>query len=345
MWIEQKYIRQLSNNLERFKEKSPVLYNFRCPYCGDSIRNKTRTRGYLLTKGSKFLFYCHNCQKTASFKQFLKYINPALYDAYLLENYQTKLNEEAALLPLNNKPIITVKLNNLWKVSQLTSTHSCKKYIVSRQIPSPYHAKLYYTDRFKSWVNSCIPNKFENINQDEPRLVIPLFYEKELVGFQGRSLNPQNPLRYITIMFDEDHPKIYGLDTVDFNRKYYVFEGPFDSMFIPNSIATCGGNLVSEIEDLDRCKNNAVIVYDNEPRNPEIVKNISTAIRKGFKVCIWPDTVKHKDINDMILAKVSGDYVKTESVQKEAEKIKNVIDACIFQGLEAELRLTEWKKT
>ena len=76
-----------------------------------------------------------------------------------------------------------------------------------------------------------------------------------------------------------------------------------------------------------------VIVYDNEPRNPEIVKKISRCLANGYKVCIWPDHIEQKDINDMVLV---GGYT--------GPAIQAIIDQNTFQGLAANMRMQQWKK-
>lgn len=342
-WLERKYVTLLSSSLDKFKQKSTDLWNFRCPECGDSKDNKNKARGYLFQKKGNYYFHCHNCSASFTFKNFLKKYNSSLYDEYMMERFGDKTEDNFPTFQVEPKKI-SYQITGLKKVSQLPSDHPCKKYIIRRQIPTPYHAKLFFCEKFKAWVNSILPDKFESLSNDGPRLIIPFYNSsQELIGFQGRSLSAVDKVRYITIMLREDQPRIFNLDTLDMNYKYYVFEGPIDAMFINNSIATCGGSLTSELEKLS-VKSNAVVVYDNEPRNKEVVKNILTAIQKGYKVCLWPPSTEQKDINDMILKKVSGEYVKTELVARAAEKIKQVIDENTFVGLDAELKLTEWKK-
>ena len=346
-WIDKKYIMMLSNTLPKFKQKSSELWNFRCPYCNDSQHNKHKSRGYIFQKKGKYFYYCHNCSMSLSFEKFLKFINQSLYDSYLLEKFENSKTELQT-----QSPKLEVKFEKkeikLRKVSQLDYDHVCKKYLIKRQIPTTYHSKLYYCENFKKWVNTMIPNKFNNLDNDSPRLIIPLYSsDNVLMGFQGRSLKPNEDekLRYITIMLGDEYPKVYNIENCDFNKTYYVVEGPFDAMFIPNTIATCGGKLSSEIDRLNRMKQNAVIVYDNEPRNKEVAENILTSIKKGYRVCIWPSSTIHKDINEMILAKVKGDYIKTELIAQAAERIKIIIDDNTYSGLEAELKFMEWKKT
>ena len=116
-----------------------------------------------------------------------------------------------------------------------------------------------------------IPGKMPR-NNDEPRLVLPFIdTDGKMFGFQGRALRSSS-LRYITIMLDEYMPKIFGLDTCDFSKRYYVVEGPIDSLFLSNSVAMAGadgnGSGLSNTQ-------NGVFIFDNEPRNKEIVTRMA----------------------------------------------------------------------
>ena len=182
-------------------------------------------------------------------------------------------------------------------------------------------------------MNEFKPGQFESIENDEPRLVIP-FLDKEgnLFAIQGRSFRKNTNLRYITIMFDEEKPKLYGLDTVDERLPIYVVEGPIDSMFIPNCIASAGSDVTTNLNTISEDKSKFIIVYDNEPRNKEIVRKIERAIEAGFPVCIWPESMEQKDINDMVMAGM------------KLRKIVDTINECTYTGLEAKLKFQQWKK-
>lgn len=346
--LEQTYIHQLSSRLQRFRQKDQNLYNFKCPLCGDSKKNKNKTRGYLYFKDGKYVFHCHNCNKSCLFYNLLKMVAPDLYDRYLMERYsKQESNTENLFLPKKITISSNEPLKALKKISLLSPNHKAKQFVVSRQIPTPFHAELFFCPNFKEWTNSIIPGKF-NLSEgtDEARLVIPLLDQNNVMfGFQGRSLDPRSQLRYISIMMNEDMPKLFGLHKVNTNIRYYVVEGPIDAMFISNTIASCGGILTSELEKSRENLENATIVYDNEPRNKEIVQNMLTALKKGFKVCVWPSSEKSKDINDMVLSRVpAGEYVRTEQVKNASIIVKKIIDSNTYSGLDGELRLSEWRK-
>ena len=126
-------------------------------------------------------------------------------------------------------------------------------------------------------------------------------------------------------MLEEDAPKIYGLDNIKTGETVYVTEGPFDSTFISNSIAMCGAD-----GDVNKWGiTNPVWIYDNEPRNKQIVERLATTIKNGDRVVIFPKNILEKDINDM--------YLSGQNVQK-------VVESNIYQGLEAKLKLQDWKR-
>ena len=341
-YIDSKYVNLMSVRLRNFSKRSSELYNFSCPLCGDS-KDQRKARGYIYTKKGKTVFHCHNCSITMMFYKFLKEFDFQLYSEYNIEKFKDSRTpeEEKHYQDLQDfvgkmkKPVFMQvgPLKGLKKVSQLKADHPCKKYVDSRQIPNPFHAKMFYCPKFMNWVNEVIPGKFsdEALLYDEPRLLIPFFdKDKSVHAFQGRSLDPEAEVRYITIVNDDSKPKIYGLDDVDMMKKYYVFEGPIDSMFVPNSIATAGGDLVSTIKDF--AKKNAVVVYDNEPRSKETRKKLDKAIINGYNVCIWPENLEYKDVNAMILGGLSADFVRY------------IIDTHTYKDLRAKLALNMWSK-
>jgi len=327
-WIDTKYINLVSPQLQRFK-RVENNYNFRCPYCGDSTKNKFKARGYMIQRDQSYSYYCHNCGKSASLKQFLEYIDPEIYREYLRETFIEGNNQpimEKSTFDFSPPKFSKKKyLKGLKKVSQLEWNHPAKTYIIDRKIPNPYHAKLYYSPNFSKWVNELLDYEKLDPKNKEPRLVIPFLDEEgDVFGFQGRSFR-KDGIRYITIILDESKPKIYGLDDIDPDKTIYVVEGPIDSMFIDNCIAMAGSAAKVDYD-------NVVYVYDNEPRNEQIVKLIEKSIDSGNKVCIWPDEMQQKDINDMILENYTKEY------------IQDVIKENTFEGLTAKLKLTQWRK-
>lgn len=330
-YVDTKYISILSPRLTKFKKVKNNLYNFRCPICGDSQKNKNRARGYLYQIKNNSNYKCHNCGINISFNNFLKTIDVNLHRQYVFEKFKegnSGRNFQVEEPKFNfQKPEFFTKTENsknLKKVDlpKASENERAREYLESRKL-NPY--KFYYTDKFKEWTNSKIQTFNENsLKYDEPRIIIPLFYKKELIGFQGRSLG-SSKIKYITIMLDDDAPKIYGLDEVQKDKTIYITEGPFDSTFICNSIALCGAD-----GDISKwISGDFVWIYDNEPRNAEIHSRIDKCIRNGEKVVIWPSSIKEKDINEMILSGLD---------------VQSMIESNTYQGLEAKLKFNTWKK-
>lgn len=338
MFIEEKYINEISSQLKNFKKKDSLLFNFSCPICGDSSLKKSKARGYLYNKEGTVLYHCHNCGISLNFSNFLKNLDESLYKQYIFEKFKNNKTEEemeketffSKVKPpkfLNYEP-----LKQLKKISALKISDPVKLFVEKRQIPQKYHYKLFSCPKFKSFINSIIPGKFlkSDLENDETRLLIPFIDSNDNVhALQGRTIK-ESKLKYITIVIDDNIPKIYGLDSVNFNHRVFVFEGPIDSMFIPNSIATAGGDIVSSLKNYDN--KNITIVYDNEPRSIETKKKIDKAINLGYDVCIWPENIRMKDINDMILYGMSP------------EDIIHIIQTNTYNGLKAKFKLIKWSK-
>jgi len=327
-FIDVKYINLISSRLPKFKRVKPKLYNFRCPICGDSQKNKNKARGFLYQVKNNTNFKCHNCGISVSFANFLKDLDPQTYKQYTFEkfkeghtgkNFVIETPEDVFSKMRNTKPSFKKKIEI--DLPSAFSVDISKHYLESRAILS---GKFYYAENFQEFVNSIKPGSFEHPKFGEARIVIPLVRNEKLIGLQGRALST-NPVKYLTVMLDEDEPKIYGTDEIDKSLPVYITEGPFDSTFIRNSVAMCGADV-----DVVSCGiSNPVWIYDNEPRNSQITRRIEQTINQGGTVVIWPSNVREKDINDMVLS---------------GHKVQEIIDKNTYKGLEAKLKFTSWKK-
>jgi hypothetical protein len=320
--IDDFYINLLSSRLEKFKKIKPGLYNCRCNICGDSQKNKTKARGYFYEKKNNTNYKCHNCGINVSFNNYLKQVDPTLHEEFILEKYKRGLTGKNFVTTApkfeNPKPVFRARLN-LPKASEEEITRS---YLESRNIDA---TKFYYAKEFKKWVNTLKPtfNK-RALFYEEERLIIPLYYQKQLIGFQGRTLG-KSTIKYITIMLDENAPKVYNYDSIDNTQPVYILEGPFDSYFIDNSIAMCGADV-----DLTKLSiKQPIYIYDNEPRNKEIVDRMEKTIAQNLPLVIWPKNVKQKDVNLMVLSGLD---------------VNQIIKQNIYTGLLANLNFNEWKK-
>jgi len=319
--VDSKYIGLISARLLKFKKVKADLYNFRCPICGDSQKNKSKTRGYLYAVKADMNFRCHNCGASMTLSNFIKSLDPVIHKQYVFERFKGNKTGRGTVVEEPKFNFEAPKFKPKLDLPKASENSDAKKYLEDRKIDAD---KFYYTDKFKAWSNSQ-KKTFDSVKYDEPRIIIPLFYKDTLVGFQGRSLGPSK-VKYITVMINDDAPKIYGLDQVGTGTPVYITEGPFDSTFIRNSIAMCGSD-----GDVGKWGiSTPVWVYDNEPRNREIVRRIQDTIDRGEKVVIWPNNIHEKDINDMVLA---------------GHDVQSVVESNVYSGLKAKLRFNTWKRT
>jgi len=322
----------VSPKLSNFKQKTSDLYNFSCPFCGDSLKKKTKARGYIYKKGNGYFYMCHNCSHSTTFYKFLEYVDAFLAKEYSLESYTSDVNKHTPYKkPEFNfkKPVFKKKtVLNIPSISELSDNHFAKQYIVGRKIPKGHHKDLFYAKNFKEFILSIKPDYQKELIDNEERIVIPFRNENgDLFAVQGRALN-KNPLRYITVKLD-DTLKVFGLDRVNKKEKILVVEGPLDSLFLKNSIATADANLmVAEFLG----KENLVLVNDNEPRNLQIVKQIKRYIDNGFNICLLPESFPGKDINEAVLKGMSK------------PEIQRIISNNTFNGLRATMEYNKWKK-
>ena len=319
--IDSKYIGLVSSRLTKFKRVKPNLFNFRCPICGDSQKHKNKARGYFYQYKTDTNFKCHNCGASSTFSNFLKGIDPTLYKQYIFEKFQTRNTGKGSIFEEPKfefkKPVFRKKLD-LPKASEVKIA---KEYLEKRKLDP---SKFYFAYKFKEWANTQ-KQTFDTIGRDESRIIIPLYdTEKNLIGFQGRSLGP-NSVKYITVMINEDAPKIYGLDKIDNEKPIFIIEGPFDATLVQNAVAMCGSDL--DIRSFGW--SDYIYVYDNEPRNREIVNRIAKTIDGGDKVVIWPTSVVEKDINDMVLG---------------GHNVMSVLESNTYSGLKAKVKFNNWKK-
>ena len=328
-YIDIKYINEISARLSQFKKKGDYLFNFRCPHCGDSKKSKTKARAYLYRVKNDMFFKCHNCGEGQSLTNFLKFLDNKKYEQYLLERYKGSAPSTPEPKFTNFKPEFKEVniLDGLQPVNDLNDDHPVKKYVLKRKIPEKYHSKLFLCNKFMAFVNKAKPNTFSHTKGEHPRLIIP-FYDNnnKVFAFQGRAFGKEQP-KYLTVKLDENKQKVYGLDTVNLQEHIHIVEGPIDSMFLNNCLAAAGADLTLKVEP-----SNVTYIFDNEPRNKEIIKRMYDVIEKNYNVVIWPDNLQLKDVNDMIVSGMSKAEVQT------------IISKNTFAKLEALTKLSYYKK-
>jgi len=345
-YIDQTYINRVSTLLRNFKWKKNDLANCSCPICGDSQKNKTKARGYFYQKGNSYFYKCHNCGFGCNLYNFLKKVSFQLSKEYSLERW--KSGEDKKVVPKENKDMFGLLskkpefkkkdeiLDSIQCLTSLPSDHIAVKFANMRIIPKQHWKLLYYTDDFPSFVTKL--DSSIKLAGKEERLVIPFFNSHgDVVACQGRSLimqdeiNARETLKYITVKYDKSIDRLwYGKWRTNPNKRIYVVEGPLDSLFLDNAVAMVGAGALQHIPS--RFKDTPMtFILDNEPRNKQICNYIEKLIEMDRDVCIWPDNISEKDINDM-------------AYRLSTKKIQKIIDENTYNGLEAKLRFNEWRK-
>ena len=338
--VESKYVRLISSRLRNFKQKSTNLWNFSCPFCGDSQKNKTKARGYVFAKGNNLFYRCHNCGVSTNVANLIKHVDGALHKEFVLEKYKSGETNNAfnanTVLNISPPKFDRVEKSKIFEhgewLDKLPSEHFCIEYATKRQFLSIMRNKLLFTQHYKQFCDALVPNHGKQI-VDDARLVIPFYNEyNELIAVSGRALETNDKtLRYVTIRtIESDKKLIYGMDRVDLNQPVKIVEGPIDSLFLSNCIASGDANLALVADEISAAEK--VLIFDNEPRNKEIVKMMQNAIKLHHNVVIWPSSIQGKDINEIIL---SG---------KPADEIEKIISSNTFRDIEAQLKFNMWKK-
>jgi hypothetical protein len=358
LWIDQSFVQRLCVRFRNFRQIKPNLWQMACPICGDSKKNLRKSRGYIYEKKQELMYRCHNCNAGHSFGNFMRLIDPVLYDEYKMELFKDRVQNEPTRFrseaPADVKEIIAdvstppesevapepVKkkpksiFTFMQPVVKLPADHIAVQYLNERKIPQDKWKYFFFIEKYWTWINKVKPMdpkraKYLQEQQEHPRLIIPYFDKNyNIFRITARALDEQHEPKYIFTVIDDEKPSLYNYDFIDRDKTVYVVEGQIDSLFLPNCIAVGNANYGSpELRQL----HDKVIVPDNQPRNPEVVKNIKSAVDMGYPICIW-DKVYGKDLNDMVKSGYS------------LEEIKQIIDRNTYRGAAALLKFSEWKR-
>ena len=338
---DSKYLKLISLRLRNFKQKNDYLWNFSCPYCGDSKKNHTKARGYVFQKSNNLFYRCHNCSIGTTVGNLIYHVDQSLHKEYTMERYTDGENGNSNY----KKPTFDIPSPRFDKIDKqkvfehaefcdkLPQGHFCLTYLEKRKVPKEHLSRLLFTSHYKQFIDALVPNHGKQLVNDA-RLIIPYYNEyNDLIAVSGRALeNSDKTLRYITIRTNEnDNKLIYGLDRVDLSKPVKIVEGPLDSLFLDNCVASGDAHLTVVAKSINAPKK--IIIFDNEPRNKEIVKMIEDAIKSNHNVVIWPNMLTgSKDINEIYLSGIPLD------------EIESIISRSTFSGLEAQTNFVFWKK-
>lgn len=287
--------------------------NFACPYCGDSTKNNRKKRGNLYW--NDLYYHCYNCDEHRPLNFFLQdfnekldtkdninvinYINENKKDYSLGVSLDFHLFEKIEKLALSFEDIALGY--NIYPINE--NTYRAYPYLRSRML----HKKL---------------NRFGYDPRRKELYIFNLTKDKKIIGFQVRKLTNSYGPKYRTydieriyeklnIKLDVTEDEIYSLNKIsilfgilqtDLNRKFTVFEGPIDSMFIPNSIGL--GGVKKDITDFTDIPHTRYF-FDNDSKGKN---KMIEKIKKGNYVFLWERFLdkynikpnKVKDLNDLI---------------------------------------------
>lgn len=335
LFLDQKYLSLVSNQLPLFKKKDDRLFNCRCVICGDSAKNKRKARGYFFPYKNELRYKCHNCEASLTFANFLKTLDSTLHSEYLLEKYtEGSVLKQVTAIPqmVFEQPKFKTKeevfLDSiLERLDRLPEDNEAVKFCIQRRIPKNKFKQLFFINNIRLLAQLNDTYK-ESIKTEEPRLVLP-FYDNDgkISGVTCRALRGET-LRYITIKVKHQIPLIFGFNEVDRTKTIHVVEGPIDSLFLNNCIAVAGMSF-KKIAEIGIDSTNLVLIFDNQPRNKEVCNILEKNVDQGYKVVIWPQTINEKDINDMVLAGLD---------------VGNIVEKNTFQGLTAKAKFMAWKR-
>lgn len=334
LFIDIKYAKMVGQRVERgrLKNENPFHFQGRCGVCGDSKESKSKMRFHMRTLGDTVMCTCFNCGLALPIGAYMNLYEPDLFGDYKFEKYRVNGDGGAVI---TSKSITqesvkqaqdTVSELDLELVSDMPENSDVARYVASRQLPK---YPFYYAEKFSEFSAQFNPEMAKA--PEGPRLIIPFFDKRgNIFAYQGRDLTGKSTHKYLTVNIDKKMPTIFGIDRVTRKKNILLVEGPLDSLFLPNCLASVNAGLLSTAKKLGVDKDKITLIFDCEPRNKDIVLMYKKALDEGYKVVIWPNSgAKKVDINDLV--KAGKDPLK-------------IIEANTYQGLMGMMKFNEWKK-
>lgn len=355
-YVDLKYLRLASVYLTRFKQVGSDLYNFRCPICNDSQKDKTKARGYILSKGDKTVYYCHNCGSpdVRSLAKLIDFLSPSLYKDYKYEKFGHKFSRKEEVLAENENDIFIdkefLKVDNLpmkrmasekllkvcTPLSVLDDDHHARQYLESRRLPKEEIDKLFYLSDINLLTKNIDKYKDKDFIKCDAVLIPFIDFDGIINCIQLRILDSKSKMRYLTLYLNEDRSKaIYGLNYINTERTVYGLEGPFNSMFLDNALAFAGASQSNKINYIKDQIKDFVMIYDADYRtNPHVRNALDKSINDGYKVVLYDDIFgSDDDINDIV-----------KKYNWSQDQLMDYIKSRTFSGLNAKLELSKLTK-
>lgn len=359
-YVDMMFMRRASVYLEKFKDTGNGVFNCRCPICGDSRKDKTKARGYLIDKGENVIYHCHNCgsPEVRSLGKLINFLSPSLYQEYRREKFGNKFktnnksvnpddyDDPAKDLFIDKEFLQENNLERKKRASErllkdciplplLEEDHKAWVYLNSRKLAKGDIEKLYYLDNINK-LTSKIDKYKDTTFPNHDAIMIPFVdFEGIINCIQLRIMVEKTKMRYVTLYINEDKSKaIYGLNYIDKEKTVYACEGPFNSMFLDNAIAFAGSSQSNKINFIKDYIKDYVIVYDPDYKiNVQVRKIIEKTINQGHKVVLYDDKYfkTDDDINDVV--------IRLGWTKKE---LMDYIESRTFSGLNAKLELSKY---
>lgn len=312
-WINEKVLNYLPKNSIRTGDK----INCRCPLCGDSKKNKMKKRGYYYLSTSTY--HCFNCETSITGMKLLECLSGSDYmelkQEYIQMMFDGKHFNEMTQHISNKqktKPIF-FSLKNIIKPNwKHNLSDNAKTYLNKRRVlEAPF-----YKDTFYSYYSK----------KGDEYILIPWKLNGIECYFQLNDFEKHNKmgLKYI---FPKNHDKmIFGLDNIDLSKKYIiVFEGVYDSLFVPNAICVGGKSVTdTQLEIIKKRYPNMKIYlsFDNDKPGLAALKKSLNDSRYNFGYFKWfNNNTKEKDINEFIINNGDINYFTKNIEQMLFDKI------------------------
>ena len=315
-----------ASQFRNFRQIDEFRLIFSCPICGDSKKDNKKARGNIYSSDKGIIKYkCFNCNAgPMSISEFLRTVDINTYQHYRMDFYNKKTKKDKN----NSTNFPKIKLPKFEKneFNSAWDDNNASSYLESRNVPQD--KKIFFHKNFTKWTKEKLKRDIAFIPKEDPRVILEARgKKKEIIGYIGRTIS-NSTLRYNNVKVNKNYPNlVFGLDNINNNTPIKVVEGAFDSLFLENSIAISSSALPSATNYFN--KEQLILIYDNEPRSREITSIMSKSINQGFKVVIWPNRVKEKDINEMVNSGI---------------KVEEIIAKNTFKGLEAKLNFNQWVK-
>ena len=306
-------------------KKYQNVFNAECPICKEGTSAGRTRRLYYFP--NKEYFYCHNCTKSWQPYEWVKEATGLTFLEILKRNNE-KLGTTPSLKTQKEElpppPVIAELPKNSIDLSDPDQISYYKNHKIVKK------ALEYCIDRrLFSAINTC--KKFYVSLDDKiykNRLIIPFFDESgKVASYQARSILSTQFPKYLTKFGDKP---LFGLNNVQNDVPYmFVFEGPIDSMFVQNGVATA--SLASNEGQTSLLRNmigfDLIYVYDNDKKNKEVTQKIESSIKAGKRVFIWPKEMKaFKDMNEIAchlkIDEIPWKFIESNSVSGPEALIK-----------------------